>query len=87
MTKHFLCKNKLEVGSNERVVATTTVTMPKSGPITATAVIETTSRDDDDDDDAVSTPKNRKRSFSEPGGVLPSAPPQRKKLISPEMGI
>lgn len=51
-------------------MATTTVTVPKDGPMTATSIIESHPSTHDDE----STPRNRKRSFTEPQ-TNPSAPP------------
>nr|CAG4634954.1 EOG090X0ACU [Alona affinis] len=66
-------ESKMDVSGHDRLVATTTVTMTKGGPISATSIIET--QGESSDEEPV-TPKNvRKRSCSEPG-VIPNAPPQ-----------
>ncbi|XP_046462903.1 rac GTPase-activating protein 1-like [Daphnia pulex] len=69
-------ENIMEVSGHERVVATTTVTVSKGGPITATSIIENHPDMGRENDISNATPKNqRKRSSSEPG-ILPNAPPQ-----------
>lgn len=68
----------MEVSGHERVVATTTVTVSKGGPITATSTIENHPDMGRENDISNATPKNqRKRSSSEPG-IIPNAPPQCK---------
>ncbi|XP_045034832.1 rac GTPase-activating protein 1 isoform X1 [Daphnia magna] len=74
-------ENIMEVSGNERMVATTTVTVNKGGPITATSIIENCPDLGKENDDGHVTPRNqRKRSSSEPG-IIPNAPPQCKYLI------
>jgi len=63
-------EKKIEISTHERLVATTTVTVPKDGPMTATSIIESHPSTHDNE----STPRNRKRSFTEPQ-TNPSAPP------------
>ena len=63
-------QRKIEISSHERLVATTTVTMPRDGPVTATSIIETHPTAIDNE----LTPRNQKRSFNEPQ-ANPSAPP------------
>lgn len=71
----------MEVSGNERMVATTTVTVNKGGPITATSIIENCPDVGKENDDGHVTPRNqRKRSSSEPG-IIPNAPPQCKCLL------
>lgn len=74
----FLLKNMMEVSSNERLIATTTVTVSKGGPVTAKSTIENVPESGGDSDEGHVTPRNpRKRSSSEPG-IVPNAPPQCK---------
>lgn len=79
-------QEKMDMSGHERLVATTTVTVPKKGPILATSIIEAQQDDEGGSsssnegchpisDPVVTTPKNRKRSSSEPGHT-PTAPPQ-----------
>lgn len=77
----FLFKNVMEVSGNERLIATTTVTVSKGGPVTAKSTIENVPESSGDSDEGHVTPRNpRKRSFSEPG-IVPNAPPQCKFLV------
>ncbi|XP_073969379.1 rac GTPase activating protein tumbleweed isoform X2 [Rhodnius prolixus] len=58
----------IEVNSNKKVIATTTVTMEHNGPVSATSVIETVPTHDD----LAVTPTAR---GTGPASVVPSAPP------------
>ena len=72
----------MEVSGHERMVATTTVTVSKGGPITATSIIENCPDNGRESDVGYATPRNnRKRSSSEPG-IIPNAPPQCKGFVS-----
>ena len=69
------------MSGHERMVATTTVTVTKGGPITATSIIENCPDMGRESDVSHATPKNqRKRSSSEPG-IIPNAPPQCKRFV------
>lgn len=80
----FLLKNVMEVSGNERLIATTTVTVSKGGPVTAKSTIENVPESSGESDEGTMghvTPRNpRKRSSSEPG-IIPNAPPQCKFRI------
>ena len=62
-------EKKIEISTHERLIATTTVTVPRDGPMTATSIIESHPSNDEE-----ATPRNRKRSFTE-SLINPSAPP------------
>lgn len=79
-------KNQLNVSGHDRIIATTTVSVPRGGPITATSVIE--SQGGSSEDEAV-TPMNKRRSVIRDTAITPNAPPQcnyhKRHVPSPYM--
>ncbi len=72
----------MDMSGHKRVIATTTVTIPKGGPITTTSTIESHPESNDEEITSSMTPSRSRKVRIDPSNpeIAPSAPPQCMNL-------